>query len=327
MQSWQLPELLVVPVRRMFDASADGANGTADADTEAHQIDELGRIMSLARHVVAVTCDRAKPGSLADYYERIACHFHLDQDKADEFLLELEPAIIEAAATLEIELPKGSSHREILDQARLQVVDISLSTSVQLQAAERRVESLEVRNRELNDKAHTDKLTGLPNRAAFDAALDREVELRMIGNEPGALGLLLLDLDKFKSLNDTLGHQAGDEVLREVGKVLASVTRQTDLCARYGGEEFALIVPATTPLRLQTMADRVRAAVAEKHISWEGQHLQVTVSVGGACLASVANREDGAQLIKIADEHLYRAKDNGRNCSEVASRPMSRGSD
>ena len=156
-------------------------------------------------------------------------------------LVGLETGINETAELLSIQLP-ADSHQEVLDRARMQMVDVSLGTAADLRVAERRNRELESEKQALETRASTDRLTGLPNRAAFDAFLEREIRMRVAGPVPRALGLVMIDVDHFKRFNDTHGHAAGDEVLRMVGALLGRMTRKGDLSARYGGEEFAVVL-------------------------------------------------------------------------------------
>ena len=136
------------------------------------------------------------------------------------------------------------------------------------------------RNQDLERVAQTDGLTGIANRRAFDQALERAVRRARRTNEP--LSLLLLDLDHFKSLNDTAGHQAGDEVLRQFAGILAQAARRPDdVAARYGGEEFALILPSTDQTGAVEVAQRIRENLAAAEIPHpRGIDGLVTVSIG-----------------------------------------------
>jgi diguanylate cyclase (GGDEF)-like protein len=163
----------------------------------------------------------------------------------------------------------------------------------------------------------TDALTGLPNRAAFDDFLFRHVHARIENEVPRALGLLMLDVDRFKRFNDTYGHAVGDEVLRMVGGVLLRLTRKSDLSARYGGEEFAVVVPNATPFGLRSLAERLRRGVAEEVLAHEDRQLSVSVSIGGAWLGRATSQRDARALIEAADRYLYRAKEAGRNRCEL----------
>jgi len=169
--------------------------------------------------------------------------------------------------------------------------------------------------RRVASQAATDSLTGLANRWTFDEEL--ALEWRRAERVGDPLGLILLDIDDFKSVNDTYGHQAGDEVLRRVGRVLAATVRQIDLAARYGGEEFGVIVPETDLDGAIELAERLRAALAAEQIELpSGDRLSVTASFGAAVKGDLPG---GEELVAAADEALYEAKRAGKN--RVAPEP------
>jgi diguanylate cyclase (GGDEF)-like protein len=160
-------------------------------------------------------------------------------------------------------------------------------------------------------QAVTDELTGLYNLRHFHETLDGEIERSRRFGQP--VGLMLLDIDDFKSVNDTFGHQQGDLVLIEVGRVLRALSRDIDEPARYGGEEMAVILPQTDAAGAELLAERMRAAVAGIEIERldGGGRLKVTASFGVASLPSNARDKDA--LIAEADAALYRAKRSGKN--------------
>jgi diguanylate cyclase (GGDEF)-like protein len=160
-------------------------------------------------------------------------------------------------------------------------------------------------------QAVTDELTGLFNRRRFQEAMATEVERSKRFGQP--VGLVLLDLDDFKTVNDTYGHQQGDLVLREVARVLRETSREIDEPARYGGEELAVVLPGTDLGGAYNLAERVRAGIEELALpvlDGEGA-LRVTASFGVATLPGSA--DDMRGLIAAADEALYRAKRAGKN--------------
>jgi len=167
----------------------------------------------------------------------------------------------------------------------------------------------EVALRQATHTAHTDALTGLANRRVFMKRLSEEAErVRRHGSD---LSVLLFDLDHFKKVNDTYGHDVGDKVLQKVAEVAEHVKRITDVVARTGGEEFALLLPETDREGAMQLADRLREAIAEAQVQDNiGAPVQITSSVG----VSTVNRIDSLEgFLREADVALYRAKDTGRN--------------
>lgn len=174
---------------------------------------------------------------------------------------------------------------------------------------------LERANTDLERLARTDPLTDLSNRRRFMEALEREADRCQRYLRP--VSVVLLDLDNFKSVNDTHGHAAGDEVLREVAGVLHSVCRDVDLAARLGGEELALLLPETEANGARVVAERVREQIAaQPHRSPAGRTFHVTASLG---VATASSSCDGEALLQAADEALYQAKAEGRDRVVVAT--------
>jgi len=162
-------------------------------------------------------------------------------------------------------------------------------------------------------RARLDALTGLSNRAAFDERFAQEVARFKRSGMP--VSMLLWDVDRFKLINDTYGHRAGDVVLREVAKCLSSGVRESDFVARFGGEEFVtLLIGATLPQALE-QAEELRAKVAALPLHYRGEPVRVTVSCG----ATELRDKDRAELVyDRADAALYRAKNGGRNLCVAA---------
>lgn len=167
-------------------------------------------------------------------------------------------------------------------------------------------------------RAEYDGLTRVHNRQAFDKALRNELNRHQRYNQP--LSLLLMDLDHFKSINDTFGHQAGDAVLKEIGEVLRNTVRSTDFAARYGGEEFVAILPQTMEDQARVLAERLRETISQATFSHPLGDFQVTMSIGIASLKPGALKPE-AELLQEADQALYLAKANGRNMVIAAHGP------
>jgi len=167
---------------------------------------------------------------------------------------------------------------------------------------------------EVERLARVDGLTALPNRRTFDETLDREVVRATRSNEP--LSLVMLDVDHFKRVNDTLGHAGGDEILRTIGRILATSLREIDLPARFGGEEFALVLPDCSGVAALTLAENLRQAIASAH--GDRPELAVTVSAGIASFPR--NALTGAELLRHADAALYQSKRDGRDRVTLVTR-------
>ncbi|TPL03365.1 MULTISPECIES: GGDEF domain-containing protein [unclassified Mesorhizobium] len=168
--------------------------------------------------------------------------------------------------------------------------------------------SLSARSQTFEQAALTDSLTGMQNRRYFDDALREYLhEFRRIDRP---VGLMILDLDHFKQVNDTHGHDVGDEVLRAVATCLRGMTRYHDVVARLGGEEFAVVTPNMDVELLARFAERIRKAVANMSIMSGNVRLKVTTSVG---LAVWDHKESAEDFYRRADRQLYEAKKQGRN--------------
>lgn len=167
---------------------------------------------------------------------------------------------------------------------------------------------------ELMEMATTDVLTGLPNRRSFMSRLEEEYA-RMRRFDAHPVSVLMLDLDYFKSINDTHGHAAGDEVLRQVAMLIRDATRRVDLCSRIGGEEFAILLAGAALDAARDFAERLRSRIAAAAIVHEGKVIAVTASIGISAMKPT-DRSADASLLR-ADGALYHAKDFGRNQVKV----------
>jgi diguanylate cyclase (GGDEF)-like protein len=163
--------------------------------------------------------------------------------------------------------------------------------------------------------AEHDALTGLFNRRAFDDHLARAVARE--DRQGGRFALLLLDIDHFKKINDTYGHPSGDAALRGVARLLGRLLRKGDLASRYGGEEFAAILPGSDEAGALRMAERLRQALEQDRLVFEGARLAVTASFGAAVWP--ADGREAPALLASADRALYAAKQAGRNRVAAAS--------
>ncbi len=165
----------------------------------------------------------------------------------------------------------------------------------------------------LEDMSIRDGLTEIYNRRYIETQLAAEFD--RCKRYDGTMSAILFDLDHFKNVNDTYGHLAGDEVLRQVSKTLVDVLRTSDVAGRYGGEEFTVILPNTSLEGALKSAERIRSAIEELHIVFEGQHIPVTVSIGVTEFHKDTDSHEA--MLQEADTALYICKENGRNQSRA----------
>ena len=174
---------------------------------------------------------------------------------------------------------------------------------------ERAEEQIRTLNFQLERLAMSDELTGLANRRAFFSK--GEEEIKMARRYPAPLTLLMLDIDRFKTINDNYGHHAGDRVLQVIATTMQNLIREVDKLGRLGGEEFAILLPNTAVEEAETLAERLRLAVEKNTLVEGGQTIHVTISIGVAAFSSAIKTLD--DLLRAADTALYRAKAEGRN--------------
>lgn len=169
-------------------------------------------------------------------------------------------------------------------------------------------DQLRQRLKQQRDQAMVDPLTGIPNRLAYNDRLEQEVARWLRYDSP--LVLTVWDVDHFKLINDTYGHQAGDKVLSVIAKLLHKQVRDTDFVARYGGEEFVLLLPETSLENAAVVGEHLRKSVEECEFHFRGKRVPITISCG---MSQFAEGDTAEKVFARADKALYKAKENGRN--------------
>ncbi len=196
----------------------------------------------------------------------------------------------------------------------------SQSLTDQLKSLINKVESIEEESQKTKEmleeeryRATHDPLTELPNREAYNERAFHELQRFKRYCRP--LTLSVCDVDHFKKINDTYGHQAGDKVLRLIAKLISTRLRKVDFVARYGGEEFVMLMPETPTDQALTVLDKVRAVIGKTPFKFKGSPVQITISFG---LASFGPEDSVESVFERADKALYQAKDQGRNRCVIA---------
>ncbi len=220
---------------------------------------------------------------------------------------------------------KGSASQQLddvfatLDGFKLEQRSREIAFESHIKELAKRIQSMESELIEAQEqlsksqlKAMTDSLTGLPNRGAYDIYIEKEYE--RFRRYDGDLSILVCDVDKFKNINDSYGHQAGDKVLQLISRQVKKGTRDTDLLSRYGGEEFVVILPETDAQAAFLVGEKIREQVAGSPFHFKGKRVQITISCGIAAFKTGYRPE---QVFDAADKALYKAKEGGRNQCQI----------
>jgi diguanylate cyclase (GGDEF)-like protein len=308
LQSWGLPDLIHQAVLGAHSPDQRGK----DLPPESR---ELAWILTVAGHSEALF-GGDHPQSLVNLYESARKYFGLGKDEVEKILSGLDRHTAEIGEVLHIRIGEQLDTGTVIREAQLRMLRETVVVLRDAIVNERRAAQLEFENSLLLLKAQTDPLTGLAHRITFQEALDGSTLRVADGCCPARVGLLMIDIDGFKTVNDSYGHLVGDEVLQMVGRVLRTGTRGDDLAARYGGDEFAVVLLRSSPEGMQGAAERLRIEIANQRIDTDRGPLSITVSIGGAHVAMFEGPVSPHELLTAADQFLYAAKRRGRNRCE-----------
>ncbi len=296
---WRLPPQIAQAIRHHHDLET-GDNL------------DLDKLVSTACGTSVAVCT-ADPGpAVARVRRRMIKYFGLTTADVQSLVENLSDETSELSQLFKMPTGAPIDANRILAEAEEAAVEHQL-------AVRRETENLKRTNDKLARQARTDGLTNIGNRKRFDEELAKRFEQARVFN--GCLGLIILDVDNFKTVNDVHGHQAGDTVLTELASRLAEVVRSADLVCRYGGEEFGVVLPGASQADLAAVAERLRRSVTERPFqstdaTGNKMSLNVSVSLGVAVFAPDTAHALGTtgQLIAAADKALYVAKKSGKNC-------------
>ncbi len=309
-ERWGLPANFVASLAFHHDPGS-APPAARDLARVAGNADQIGAL--LAGHTSA---------SLVAVRASLKRDYKIEEEAADK-LLEALPGEVEAAAVgLGMRVARQPNFAQILSEANRTLVSMNVSyeeltqrLEALLKEKEQLMEQLGVANAELARLAFFDPLTGLCNRRHFDS-LFREL-LTHSAQEGRPISLVMVDLDKFKSVNDNYGHAVGDAVLRSCSAALLASSHDSDIKARLGGEELAVVLPDTDAHQALAAAERFREAIARGSVSTAKGPLRVTASFGVSTFVGSGARVDldklSTVLFEVADKALYESKANGRN--------------
>jgi diguanylate cyclase (GGDEF)-like protein len=288
LERWNLPENLKLSVAASHHPEL--ADGSAD--------EKSVRASMLASHIAEIWASPETATATGDARNASIELLDMPAEKFDLVLGEIAAQLPEVTSNLDIDLGGEEMVTRLLDQAREALVILNLQ-------AQRQV-------RQMQDLAQTDGLTSLFNRAYLEDILPQYFETCMRANRP--LSVLFLDIDFFKKINDTYGHQAGDCILISIARILKSTMRTSDIAARYGGEEFVCLLPNTDDQAAKMVGERLRSAIAASpHKVENNLEIGVRASVGCSTLSADSVFQNPSELLELADQCLYAAKRTGRN--------------
>ncbi|MEX1231486.1 MAG: HDOD domain-containing protein [Planctomycetaceae bacterium] len=313
MKNWRMPDALIAAVLSHHQTLA-----IIEAQhDESHY--ELVTGSALTAAIGDYFCTSHKGAALRQMREISKTIYGMAEDALQELLETASGRINITGELFSVDMSELGDPTELMAQANEQLSMLAMREHVagtqaaaRNEAIEREKQELASRNQELQKQVMHDALTKVYNRNYFDQAIAREVNLS--GRTAMPVGLIFIDVDHFKKLNDTFGHQFGDLVLQRIAKLLGEDLRSTDVLARYGGEEFVILVGQPTEKGLEKLAERIRARIESEHILCGDKVVPVTASLGAAFTISSRDPQGLCeQLIAAADEAMYEAKQDGRN--------------
>jgi diguanylate cyclase (GGDEF)-like protein len=306
LKQWGLPESVYIPIRHHHDLDHAPANART-----------MCNVIRASDRISAVYYGSSSARNIRDAQQILSSTFGLDEHHTGPLIDTVAERSRELFSQLEIESAGIKPFTQILEEANKELSRLNLSYEMLVmeyqqakEKSERLAVELQTANQKLRDLAFRDGLTGLYNRRFFRDAMVREAARAQRSNRP--LALMLFDLDHFKNINDTYGHQRGDIVLQAVSREVERTVRVSDTVARYGGEELVVLLPEMNLAMALRRAEACRSAIEKMEIQAEGIVIRVQVSVG-VSVFDPARPSSLDSIIAAADQALYRSKRQGRN--------------
>ena len=311
---WGLPEMLCRAVAAHHGQNFDALEGRTRM---------LGGVLWSAAMIADLFCGDADSQDLDTIKKRCVELTGISPADLEGVLQTLDSHVNETALSFSLDIGRTVSYEDLRGQAMAQLAALSVDAELGRMEASRREESTRAALEQLSDQAdalrqqaNTDALTGIANRQAFTTRLSGAIQYAH--QTKGNLGLIMMDLDRFKKVNDAHGHQAGDQALRLVGACLGKTSEGPIITARYGGEEFAIIVADASASAVRDLAESIRRSIERRSFEYNGQTIRVTASLGAVHVSFAHEQVCAREIIERADECLYQAKQNGRNRVEFA---------
>ena len=305
--SWSLPDAICLPIRY---------HHTPKESPQPHF--EKAAILGHAERLTSIYHEPQGSRAAIGFRRDLQRDYQLDEDESIKLIDKIGETSREMMTMFSLNPGEVKPLSQLMQEANDELHHLNLSyEQVVLElkqakaSADRLAEELKMANEKLSELAFRDDLTGLYNHRYFQEMISYEIERAKRYERP--LSLLFLDIDFFKSVNDTYGHPVGDHVLRETSKKIVELVRTNDIVARYGGEEFAIILPETGESGAKVLAQRIRRGIEQNIISVGNKEINITASIGLASSDMQEAELTRTLLIARSDSALYKAKENGRN--------------
>ena len=318
LSNWNIPSEIYEPIR--YHHCPDDAKWNGHA---AHTM-AMARILCLGAFIARLFNDPAKGVMKETVTHMAGRQFRLSEQAVTLILENVGSAVHEMASLFGVDPATMPDCAAIQAQASREIAEIAAGMGAETRQREaeatrsaEQLRQLTADNETLREKAAYDDLTGVLGRGEFMQRF--EAELTRARRHKLGIALLLLDLDRFKFVNDTFGHQAGDAILQSLAKYLSQSIRQSDSVGRYGGDEFIVLLVQPEVESTWEAAERLRLGIAKASREWREDLCSVTVSIGAVCAQSISATMTTSSLVGAADKCLYSAKAAGRNRTHYVS--------
>jgi len=300
LNQWGLPENIYMPIRYH--------HGYVDAPEQCRY---KARILYLSNALSSIFSDTENSEKIRHFAKIIKDDLEISDSVLESLVDKGAERIIEICTSFEIPSGDIKPMSKMLQEANEGLSDLNLSYEKLLAEYKKEKMQAEKLAQELKETSVRDYLTGLYNRRYLFDFLEKEVNRAQ--RYGACFSIMIFDIDFFKKINDSYGHQSGDLVLKGISDKATAMIRNTDLLARYGGEEFVVVMPQTETPGAVTIAERLRDAVEGMDIPVEGETVKITISIGVATYPAKTEKLSIEEFIDKADKALYDAKNSGRN--------------
>ena len=306
---WNLPSYLINSV--MYSHSLNtGLSNQSEEDISFHYC------LNLSGSLADIWLDDNKEKLLLSIIEATKKILSVDNEEFNEIINEIDNILPAVSNVFEIFLVGDKDRENVLNEARELLLERSIHIIKKSEDDRRYIESITNRVEKIEKESRLDHLTNIYNRQHIDKLLEIEFEESNINKWP--LSIAFIDIDNFKSVNDTHGHLAGDEVLKSISNFFSKNIRQTDILARYGGDEFLLMLPGSTSDIAKSLLERLLSLMKnEVNLDIKDESVAVSVSIGLATHMGMNGFNQLKDILAAADKALYKAKEQGKNCLSV----------